>query len=98
MARGQGPRLSRAQLLDIKLSAICSRNRYASDPAPVIDELRRVAGNRTDVLAQVAGSWSGYYGDEETQALAAALLTIEGADQWVELGRRRRGMPPHKTP
>lgn len=98
MVRGQGPRLSRDVLLDIELSAICSRNQYTHDPAPVIDELRRVAGERTDILARVAGTWAGYYVNEHTRVLAAALREISGAEAWVALGKRRRGMPPHKNP
>lgn len=98
MVRGHGSGLSRATLLDIELSAICSRNRYTTDPEPVLAELRARAGKRTDILAHVAGTWAGYYDDEHTRALAAALREIPGAGDWVELGRRRRGMPSHKNP
>lgn len=99
MVRGQGPRLSREVLLDIELSAICSRNQYTHDPCPVIDELRRVAGDRADILAHVAGTWAGYFDDEYTHALATALRQqIDGAEQWVALGRKRRRMPPHTNP
>lgn len=98
MVRGQGPRLSREVLLDIQLSAICSRNQYTGDPAPVIDELRGVAGDRVDILARVAGTWSGYFDDEYTHTLATALREILGAEAWVALGKHRRGMPPHKNP
>lgn len=55
--------------LDVPLSAICSRYRYTTDAAPVIDELRRIAGDRVDILARVAGSWVGYYGDDHTRTL-----------------------------
>jgi hypothetical protein len=97
MGRGQGEHLSRAALLNIELSAICSRNRYTSDAAPVIDELRRTAGKRTDILAEVGGTWAGYYDGEHTHVLAEALAGIEGAAEWVAVGRRRRGSPPHRT-
>ncbi|AMG84330.1 hypothetical protein AXH82_13670 [Microbacterium sp. PAMC 28756] len=36
-------RLSRETLLSIRLDAVCSRNRYTKDPAPVVDELRATA-------------------------------------------------------
>lgn len=98
MVRGDGPRLSRAKLLDIELSALCSRERYTTDPEPVIAELRQLAGKRTDILAEVAGLWAGYFGDEYTRPLADALLTIDGVEPWAELGRTRRGAPPHSAP
>jgi hypothetical protein len=98
MARGSGPRLSRDVLLDIELSAICSRHRYTSDPGPVIDELQRRAGKRTDILVRVAGTWAGFYDDPYTHTLAAALLTLDGAEEWVDIGQRRRSATSHKTP
>lgn len=98
MVRGQKSRLSRDVLLDIQLSAICSRNQYTGDPAPVIDELHRVTGGRADILARVAGTWAGYFDDEHTHTLATALREIPGAEAWVPLGTHRRGMPPHKNP
>ncbi|WP_234057915.1 hypothetical protein [Microbacterium sp. NFH-22A-Y] len=84
--------------LDVLLSAICSRNRYTTDPGPVIDELRAAAGDRLDILARVAGSWAGYYGDEHTRTFSEALLEITGADAWVALGRERREAPVHGAP
>lgn len=72
--------------LNVALSAICGRNRYTKDPALVVDELRVMAGDRTDILAQVAGTWAGYYRDQYTQRLCDALLEIPGAEGWVELG------------
>lgn len=79
--------------LDVRLSAICSRNRYVDDPRPVIAELRAAAGYRTDMLAKVAGSWVGYYEDEHTANLCIGLRTIDGAAAWVDEGRTRRGQP-----
>lgn len=84
--------------LDIILSAVCSRNRYTTHPGPVIDELRRIAAEHTDVLAEVAGSWVGYYESPATRALCDALRAIPGSIDWVEEGRRRRSLAPHKTP
>ena len=84
--------------LGVKLSAICSRNRYTTDPGPVLDELRATAGRRTDILAQEAGIWSGFYDSEHTHTLAVALLEIPGAGDWVALGRKRRDAPWHSTP
>ncbi|WP_127818857.1 hypothetical protein [Microbacterium sp. CPCC 204701] len=93
MARGESGRLSTAQLLDIELSSICSRNQYTNDAAPVVDELQRAAGNRTDILAQVAGTWAGYFDSPETHVLVEALVEIPGAEEWVALGTKRRGVP-----
>jgi hypothetical protein len=98
MGRGESGHLSKAQLLNIELSSICSRNRYTTDPAPVVEEMRRVAGGRTDILAEAAGTWAGYYDSDETRILVEALMEIPGAAEWVDVGRRRRGLPPHRTP
>ncbi len=92
------PRLHPDVLLDIMLSAMCSRAKYTRDTSPVIDELRAAAGDRTDILAQTAGMWAGYYEQNATPELVAALLTIDGAEIWVALGRKRRAAPPHGAP
>lgn len=86
--------LSSDTMLDIRLSTICSKHRYDAAPRAAIDELLDAAGHRTDILAHVAGTWSGYHGgDEHTRVLADALLGIPGAEQWVHVGRHRRGIP-----
>lgn len=78
-------------LLGIRLSAICARNEYTTDPAPVIEELLSTAGDRTDILAQEAGVWSGFNeNDEFRRVLAVALWEIPGVARWVPLGRERR--------
>ena len=84
-------------MLDVKLSAICSRNQYTRDPGPVIDELHRMAGDRLDILAKSAGTWAGYYRGEYTSVLADALLEIPGAAAWASVGRARRAKQPHST-
>jgi hypothetical protein len=84
--------------LDVELSAICGRNRYTADTDRVVDELRRAAGARTDVLARVAGTWAGYFDSAETRPLVTALLAIEGTAPWVEVGRHRRELPTHGAP
>jgi len=81
--------------LDVELSAICARNQYTRDAAPVITELAAASCGRDDVLAQTAGIWAGYFDSPETRVLANALSGIPGAEQWVEEGRRRRGIPVH---
>lgn len=85
--------------LDVRLSALCSRNRYTTDAAAVVDELRRIAGDdRTDILARVAGSWVGYYGDDHTRTLCKELLEIPRAIDWVGHGRARRDLGSHGAP
>lgn len=85
-------------LLGIHLSAICSRHRYDRDTAPVIAQLLEMAGERADVLAMEAGRWAGYYGDEHTAALVAAIVAeIPGAADWTAEGAKRRSAPPHGT-
>lgn len=84
--------------LDVRISAICSRHRYTTDPTAVVDELRRIAGDRTDILARVAGSWVGYYGDDHTRTLCKALLEIPSAIDWVGHWRARRDIGSHGAP
>ncbi|WP_162815393.1 hypothetical protein [Microbacterium arborescens] len=85
-------------MLDVELSAICARNQYTRDAAPVIAELAAAARGRDDVLARAAGIWSGYFESPETRCLAAALRAVPGAEGWVAEGRRRRGIPRHGAP
>ncbi len=85
-------------LLGIRLSAICSRHRYDQDTAPVIAELLEVAGDRGDLLAYEVGRWAGYYDDEHTAVLVAAIMAeIPGAAAWTHEGRSRRAAPAHGT-
>lgn len=84
--------------LDVRLSAICGRNQYTKDPAPVIEELHQVAGHRLDILARVAGRWAGFYESPYTAPLCTALLEIPGALDWVALGRSRRDAGSHGAP
>lgn len=90
--------LSPAVKLSVELDAICSRNRYTSDPQPVIDELRATSGNRTDVLAEAVGTWVGYFEDEYTQTLCTALRALPGLEEWIALGQFRRAQPDPSTP
>lgn len=78
-------------MLGIRLSTICSRHRYETDTAPVIAELLEVAGDRGDVLAMEAGKWAGYYDDEHSASLVAAIVSnIAGAAEWSREVRARR--------
>jgi hypothetical protein len=84
--------------LGVHLSAICSRNRYTHDPGPVVAELMEVAGERGDVLAFEVGRWAGYYDDEHTATLVAAILrNIPHAAEWAPVGRSKRAAPAHGT-
>lgn len=85
-------------LLDVQLSAICSRHRYDRDPAPAIEELLAAAGDRAEILAMEAGRWAGYYDDEHTTVLATAILAeIPDAGRWAVVGREQRARPAHGT-
>ena len=84
--------------LDVLLSAICGRNQYTRDPAPVVAELVASSRGRGDILARVAGIWSGYHDAHATRLLADALREIPGAEAWVAEGRRRRRIPTHGAP
>lgn len=90
--------LSPATKLSVELDAICSRNRYTTDTAPVLDELKAAAGERTDVLAEAAGTWVGYFEGEYTATLCAALKTLPDLEPWIALGQHRRSLPDPSTP
>lgn len=90
--------LSPATKLSVELDAICSRNRYTTDPAPVLDELRATAGERTDVLAEAVGTWVGYFEGEYTATLCAALRTLPDLEPWIALGQHRQSLPAPSTP
>jgi hypothetical protein len=78
-------------------------------PAPGHDELRKIAGDRPDLLAKEAGILLGFHesGLEEPRAKAPASFCIAaGADpelipRWVDVGRERAeqaGRPPFNRP
>ncbi|CAD5141187.1 conserved protein of unknown function [Microbacterium sp. Nx66] len=90
--------LSAGVKLSVELDAICSRNRYTTDPAPVLNELRATAGERTDVLAEAVGTWVGYFEGEYTATLCAALRTLPGLEPWIAVGQHRRSLPDPSTP
>lgn len=84
--------------LGIHLLAICSRNQYTHDPGPVIAELLEVAGARGDVLEMEVGKWAGYYDDEHTAVLVAAIVAeIASAAVRAAEGRAWRDAPAHGT-
>lgn len=84
--------------LSVHLDAICSRNRYTSNPMPVIDELLATAGDRRDILTESVGTWVGYFEDNHTRILCAALRELPHLEQWIALGRERFEAPHHSTP
>lgn len=87
--------------LGVQISSLCSRDKYATDPAvhaAAVEEIRRLAGIHTDIRDYEVGVWVGYYGDEYTNARAAALLdAFPGCVPHVSLGAERRGAGGHKT-
>lgn len=91
-------RLSRDTLLSVHLDTICSRNRYTNDPAMVIEELRRTAGDRLDLLTESVGTWVGYFEGDYTRTLCAALGELPGLKPWIAFGAHRRALPHHRTP
>lgn len=84
-------------LLTVHLDAICSRNRYTKDPAPVIAELIETAGDRQDILAEAVGTWLGYFEDDYTRTLCTALRELPNLERWIVLGQHRRSMPDPST-
>lgn len=90
-------RLSPDTMLSIELGSICSRNRYTSEPGPVIAELLATAGDRVEILQQSVGSWVGYYEDDYTRILCAALRELPNLEPWIMAGQERRSMPAPST-
>lgn len=84
-------------MLSVQLDAICSRNRYTSDPEPVIAELLAVAGDRRDLLAEAVGTWVGFFEDDYIRILTAALRELPGLEPWIALGQERRNAGGHTT-
>lgn len=87
--------------LGVTLSAICSRNRYTKDPAPVIAELRAEAGGKLEILTAEVGRWIGFYNSPETRVLVDALragFSDLDLQPHIELGQTRRDAPWHSTP
>lgn len=91
-------RLSADTLLSIELGAICSRNRYTTDPAPVVEQLLATAGDRVEVLRESVGSWIGFYEDAYTITLATAMRDLPGLEPWIIQGAARRAQADHRTP
>jgi hypothetical protein len=91
-------RLSPDVMLSVTLDAICSRNRYTTDPAPVVAELYATAGERLDILTESVGTWLGYFEDAQIASLCAELRKIPGLEPWIIEGTRRRSLPDHSTP
>ena len=108
------PGPARDRLLVARLDGIAKRHSRWREPtepetAAAGTELRKVAGDRPDLLAEVAGILIGASEGrlDEPRARAAAQLCIAaGADenaipQWIEEGRRRaaeRRLPPFSQP
>lgn len=89
-------RLSPRRALDVALSATITRNLLTNNPGPVLDELRALAGDDHELLAQVAGTCAGWYESPETITLCAALAAeIDGAGLWVQVHRERRSRCSH---
>ena len=102
------------RLLVARISGIARRHASWREPtgpelAAAVAELREVAGDRPDLLAEEAGIQLGFHegGLDEPRAKAAAqLLIAAGADeslipQWAEQGLRRAEaarLPPFSRP
>jgi hypothetical protein len=102
------------RLLVARISGIALRHARWHEPtegetAAAVADLREVAGDRPDLLAEQAGILLGFHegGLDEPRAKAAASFCIAaGADQdliprWVTVGRERAefaGRPPFSRP
>ncbi|MCI1017862.1 hypothetical protein HWD99_04410 [Microbacterium sp. C5A9] len=90
--------LSPDTMLSIQLDAICSRNRYTQDPAPVIEGLRAAAGDRIDILTESVGIWVGFFDDDYVHTLCEGLRELPGLEPRIAEGSRRRSLKGHTTP
>ena len=90
-------RLTVARLAAVARRDAPGRRPTEAETEALARELREIAGDRADLLAEVAGLLLGYYGRtaEEPRARAAAHYCVAaGADpglipRWIEVGRRR---------
>ncbi|WP_217181641.1 hypothetical protein [Streptomyces sp. AC495_CC817] len=90
------------KLLSIEVSCVLSRNKFTKDPAGVIGELLRTAGDRRDLLTTevgmflgaVDGRTEGPYCRPLIDALRALELDTEAAEQ---LARERLSVPQMTT-
>ena len=99
MAPMPSRRLSARTALDVQMSAVITRNLRTDDPASVLDELRRLAGDDRELLAEVCGLIIGYYRDDRCAALCELLeAEVEGVAPWVRIGRERRSRCVHGGP
>lgn len=86
--------------LAVHLRAIMCRNQYTHDPAPVIAELYGTAGDRIDILTAEVGRWVGFYEDDYTRDLSAALRALRSIWMTRLLSASRgltRGIPSEDT-
>jgi hypothetical protein len=96
-------RLIVARISGVAMRHASWREPAAGEIAAAVAELREVAGDRPDLLAEEAGILLGFHdGDlnEPRARSAAQLLIAAGADQslipgWIEEGRRRPGLRRH---
>lgn len=96
-------RLTVARISGVAMRHASWREPTGDEIAAAVSELRELAGDRPDLLAEEAGILLGFHeGDlDEARARAAAqLLIAAGADesliaQWVEEGRRRAEAARH---
>jgi hypothetical protein len=102
-------RLLVARLDGVAKRHACWRKPTEPEIGAAATELREVAGNRADLLAEVAGIVPGASEgrlDEPRARAAAQLCIVAGADesmipQWIQEGRRRAGLrrnPPFSQP
>lgn len=78
--------------LSVRLDALCSRDRYTTDPGPVIDEIARLTVDQDRVRDETVGVWAAFFRDDYTYRLCDALLdAFPGARAYVHIGISRRG-------
>ncbi len=79
-------------VLSVRLDAICGRHQFTRDPAPVVEEITRLAGRMPTVRDETIGAWVGFFRDTHTAVLCDALLeAFPGARAFEHVGIRRRG-------
>jgi hypothetical protein len=85
--------------LRITLASCCKRHALDTDPAAALAELREIAGDRTDLLAEEAGRWAGLNeGNAEMAVLVDAIKALPGTERGVQAGRQALAWRPHSAP
>ena len=87
-------RLTADQRLVVRIDATLSRESFTLDPGPVLAAVLKLAGDRTDILADACGAWVGSHEHlPECAPLVEAIRPYAGSESAARAQHARRN--PH---